>query len=135
VTTMRMTIYAVLAVAVGIALVGVLPSQLAAVTNQQGSRGFALQTTGQGNKTGGSEVTGYGYQAKTDSNATILTDSDQAKAAAGAGEEPGNYDVTGLTDAERAQQEFNANVKYYGLWVVNLMLALGVYFLAKRRLG
>lgn len=132
-TTMRMTIYAVLAVAVGIALVGVLPTQLAAVTNQQGSRSFALQTTGQGNKTSGSEVTGY--QAKTDSNATISTESDQAKAAAGAGEESGNYDVTGLTDAERAQQEFNANVKYYGLWVVNLMLALGVYFLAKRRLG
>ena len=128
---MRMTIYAVLAVAVGIALVGVLPTQLAAVTNQQGSRSFALQTTGQGNKTGGSEVTGH--QA-TDSNATISTDSDQAKAAASAGEEPGNYDVTGLTDAERAQ-EFNANVKYYGLWVVNLVLALGVYFLAKRRLG
>ncbi len=132
-TTMRMTIYAVLAVAVGIALVGVLPTQLAAVTNQQGSRSFALQTTGQGNKTGGSEVTEP--QAKTDSNATISTDSDQAKAAASAGEEPGNYDVTGLTDAERAQQELNANVKYYGLWVVNLVLALGVYFLAKRRLG
>jgi hypothetical protein len=130
---MRMTIYAVLAVAVGIALVGVLPTQLAAVTNQQGSRSFALQTTGQGNKTGGSEVTEP--QAKTDSNATISTDSDQAKAAASAGEESGNYDVTGLTDAERAQQEFNANVKYYGLWVVNLVLALGVYFLAKRRLG
>ena len=130
---MRMTIYAVLAVAVGIALVGVLPTQLAAVTNQQGSRSFALQTTGQGNKTGGSEVTEP--PAKTDSNATISTDSDQAKAAASAGEEPGNYDVTGLTDAERAQQELNANVKYYGLWVVNLALALGVYFLAKRRLG
>ena len=132
-TTMRMTIYAVLAVAIGIALVGVLPTQLAAVTNQQGSRSFALQTTGQGNKTGGSEMTEH--QAKTDSNATISTDSDQAKAAASAGEEPGNYDVTGLTDAERAKQEFNANVKYYGLWVVNLILALGVYFLAKRRLG
>jgi len=129
---MRMTIYAVLAVAVGIALVGVLPTQLAAVTNQQGSRSFALQTTGQGNKTGGSEVTGP--QAKTDSNATISTDSDQAKAAASAGEESGNFSIAGLTDAERAQ-EFNANVKYYGLWVVNLVLALGVYFLAKRRLG
>jgi cytoskeletal protein RodZ len=132
VTTMRMTIYAVLAVAVGIALVGVLPTQLAAVTNQQGSRSFALQTTGQGNKTGGSEVTGH--QAKTDSNATISTDSDQAKAAASAGEESSNFSIAGLTDAERAQ-EFNANVKYYGLWVVNLVLALGVYFLAKRRLG
>ena len=131
-TTMRMTIYAVLAVAVGIALVGVLPTQLAAVTNQQGSRSFALQTTGQGNKTGGSEVTGH--HAKTDSNATISTDSDQAKAAASAGEESGNFSIAGLTDAERAQ-EFNANVKYYGLWVVNLVLALGVYFLAKRRLG
>ena len=131
-TTMRMTIYAVLAVAVGIALVGVLPTQLAAVTNQQGSRSFALQTTGQGNKTGGSEVTGH--QAKTDSNATISTDSDQAKAAASAGEESSNFSIAGLTDAERAQ-EFNANVKYYGLWVVNLALALGVYFLAKRRLG
>jgi hypothetical protein len=119
---MRMTIYAVLAVAVGIALVGVLPTQLAAVTNQQGSRDFALQTTGQDNKTGGSELTGH--QA-TDSNATISTYSDQAKAA----------DVIGLTEAERAQQEFNANVKYYGLWVVNLVLALGVYLLAKRRLG
>ena len=132
-TTMRMTIYAVLAVAVGIALVGVLPTQLAAVTNQQGSRSFALQTTGQGNKTGGSEVTGH--QAKTDSNATISTDSDQAKAAASAGEESGNFGIAGLTDAERAQQELNANVKYYGLWAVNLVLALGVYFLAKRRLG
>jgi hypothetical protein len=130
---MRMTIYAVLAVAVGIALVGVLPTQLAAVTNQQGSRSFALQTTGQGNKTGGSEVTEP--QAKTDSNATISTDSDQAKAAASAGEESGNFSIAGLTDAERAQQELNANVKYYGLWVVNLVLALGVYFLAKRRLG
>jgi len=133
VTTMRMTIYAVLAVAVGIALVGVLPTQLAAVTNQQDSRSFALQTTGQGNKTGGSEVTEP--QAKTDSNATISTDSDQAKAAASAGEESGNFGIAGLTDAERAQQELNANVKYYGLWVVNLVLALGVYFLAKRRLG
>jgi len=133
VTTMRMTIYAVLAVAVGIALVGVLPTQLAAVTNQQDSRSFALQTTGQGNKTGGSEVTEP--QAKTDSNATISTDSDQAKAAASAGEESGNFGIASLTDAERAQQELNANVKYYGLWVVNLVLALGVYFLAKRRLG
>ena len=131
-TTMRMTIYAVLAVAVGIALVGVLPTQLAVVTNQQDSRSFALQTTGQGNKTGGSEVTEP--QAKMDSNATISTDSDQAKAAASAGEESGNFSIAGLTDAERAQ-EFNANVKYYGLWVVNLVLALGVYFLAKRRLG
>ena len=129
-TTMRMTIYAVLAVAVGIALVGVLPTQLAVVTNQQDSRSFALQTTGQGNKTGGSEVTGY--QAKMDStNATLSVEIDQAKTAADAAQEPGK----GLADVVRAQEEFNANVKYYGLWVVNLMVALGVYFLAKRRLG
>ena len=117
-TTMRMTIYAVLAVAVGIALVGVLPTQLAVVTNQQGSRDFALQTAGQDNKTSGSSLPGQ-----------------PAKTEAGTGEEPGRFDVVGLTDAERAQQELNANVKYYGLWAVNLVLALGVYFLAKRRLG
>jgi len=115
---MRMTIYAALAVAVGIALVGVLPTQLAAVTNLRGGRDFTLQTTGQGNETSGSNL--QGQPAKTESET---------------GEEPGSFDVVGSTAAERAQEEFNANVKYYGLWAVNLLLALGVYFLAKRRLG
>jgi hypothetical protein len=130
---MRMTIYAVLAVAVGIALVGVLPTQLAAVTNKQVGGG-PVTLTGQGNRTLGSETNAQ--QAKTDSkNATFSVETDQAKTAADAGKEPGKSEVTGLADAVRAQEEFNANVKYYGLWVVNLMVALGVYFLAKRRLG
>ena len=127
--TMRMTIYAVLAVAVGIALVGVLPTQLAVVTNKQVGGG-PVTLTSQGNRTLGSETNAQ--QAKTDStNATLSVETDQAKTAADAAQEPGK----GLADVVRAQEEFNANVKYYGLWVVNLMVALGVYFLAKRRLG
>ena len=132
--TMRMTIYAVLAIAVGVALVGVLPTQLAAVTNKQVDGGPVTLTAGQGNRTLGPETTAQ--QAKTDSkNATFSVETDQAKAAADAGKEPGKFEVVGLADAVWAQEEFNANVKYYGLWVVNLMVALGVYFLAKRRLG
>ena len=131
--TMRMTIYAVLAIAVGVALVGVLPTQLAAVTNQQVGGG-PVTLTGQGNRTLGSETNAQ--QAKTDSkNATFSVETDQAKTAADAAKAPGKFEVTGLADTVRAQEEFNANVKYYGLWVVNLMVALGVYFLAKRRLG
>jgi hypothetical protein len=103
---MRMTIYAVLAVAVGAALIGVLPTQLAAITGQ-GSRAYELQTAG-GNETSGTK------QPATESQ--------------------GSLSIVGSTDAERAQEEFNANVRYYGLWVVNLMIALGIYFLAKRRL-
>jgi hypothetical protein len=103
---MRMTIYAVLAVAVGAALIGVLPTQLAAITGQ-GSRAYELQTAG-GNETSGTKQPGT--------------------------ESQGSFDIVGSTDAKRAQEEFNADVRYYGLWVVNLVIALGIYFLAKRRL-
>jgi len=105
---MRMTIYGVLAVAVGVALVGVLPTQLSAITGQS-SRPFELQNTTGGNETIGTKQPGTESQGSS-------------------------FDIIGSTDAENAQQEFNINVMYYGLWVVNLAIALGVYFLAKRRL-
>ncbi len=108
-TTMRNGMYALLAVVVGVMLVGMLPSQLSNLATQT-SENVTLQGTSKevvGNLTSGEAPTRHNDTAETDTGT--------------------NLDVT--------LHEPYADVVYYGFWGVGLVMSLGVYFVAKRILG
>lgn len=153
-TAMRNSIYAILAVVVGVMLVGLLPGQLSnlaapAPANLQvvGGKESAPNVTtprGQYNVTvNGTIVT---YQGSYPDNVTLGATAastaakdaqareDAAKTAANAAGSKSDAATYAFTVTTERSDPY-ADVKYYGLWGVGLLAALAVYLASKRMLG
>ena len=152
-TAMRNSVYAILAVVVGVMLVGLLPGQLsnlaapAPASLQVGGKESAPDVAtprGQYNDTiNGTIVT---FQASTTGNITLgatgaSTAAQEAQARADAAATAAN---AAKSKSDAASYAFTvttveldpyADLKYYGLWGVGLFAALAVYLASKRMLG
>lgn len=144
-TAMKTSIYAILAVVVGVMLVGMLPGQLS---------NLAAPTPARSLQTGGTEsapnVTATGGPTYFDiANGTILNSktsslgNDTSAASAAATAAKTAADATGSEantttftfSATVARSDLYADAKYYGLWGVGLLAAVAVYLASKRMLG
>ncbi|MCX6649910.1 MAG: hypothetical protein NTV61_11085 [Candidatus Bathyarchaeota archaeon] len=144
-TAMRNGVYALLAVVVGVMLVGMLPGQLsnlAAPTVETAS----LQSTP---RAGNFTSSGYGstpsrYNDSTVSNDTafsivsgdtvVTSSAASAASAAGTKSDAASAQGAAFVIGEGYTDPY-ADLRYYGFWGVGLVAALGVYFAAKRLLG
>jgi hypothetical protein len=133
---MRNGIYALLAVVVGVALIGVLPGQLSNMASPV-MEVATLQGTSKeaaGNVTlSGTVPRGYDVNV---TNADSVTSSDQAAtaAAAAAGAKTDAADeAVGFTIA--AASDPYADIMYYGSWGIGFVAAVGIYFIAKKISG
>jgi hypothetical protein len=137
-TAMRNGVYAMLAVVVGVALVGLLPGQLsnlAAPTMETASLQGVSKEAAEGNATLSGATPSRAFDTNT-TNADSVTSSEQAATTAaseigtktdGAGESVG-FAVTATYDPY-------ADVMYYGSWGIGLVAAISVYLVAKRMSG
>jgi hypothetical protein len=136
-TAMKNGVYAMLAVVVGVALVGLLPGQLsnlAAPTMETASlQGVSKEAAGNATLSGASPSRAFDINT---TNADSVTSSEEAATTAasatgaktdGAGESVG-FAVTATYDPY-------ADVMYYGSWGIGLVAAISVYLVAKRMSG
>ncbi|MCX6654810.1 MAG: hypothetical protein NTY03_06770 [Candidatus Bathyarchaeota archaeon] len=130
-TAMRNGVYAMLAVIVGVMLVGMLPGQLSNIASLTVNQTFSLQT-------GGTQS----IPNKTTTNTTGLisqlsstnTTEDTVKTDRGPTAEP-NIDYSFSDSQRKGANDPYLDYKYYGLWGVGLVAAVVVYFTSKRILG
>ena len=148
-TAMRNSVYAILAVVVGVMLVGLLPGQLSnlaapAPANLQvgGTESAPNVTTPRGQYNDSVYGTTPTFQIAgnitlTSKSAATAAAEAQAKAdaAATAADAAGSGSVTYSFGAPAERSDPYADVKYYGLWGVGLLAALAVYLASKRMLG
>jgi len=137
---MRNGVYALLAVVVGVMLIGLLPGQLshlaaptAVMTTSLQSRGAPESTSNttstQGTNYDITNTTGLKSSASpADPTGDAATAALAAQTKADAASTEGAFTFSGTHDPY-------ADVKYYGLWGVGLVAALTIYFVAKRMLG
>lgn len=149
-TAMRNSVYAILAVVVGVMLVGLLPGQLSnlaapAPANLQvgGTESAPNVTTprGQYNDT----LTGTITSTLSTGNVTLgATAASTAAQEAQAREDAAKTAANAAKKSDAASYAFTvttveldpyADLKYYGLWGVGLLAALAVYLASKRMLG
>ncbi len=143
-TAMRNSVYAILAVVVGVMLVGLLPGQLsnlaapAPASLQVGGKELTPNVTtprGQYNITVSGTITGLSSTGNaTGASTAASTAAQEAKAAADA-MGSGSDTVTYSFGATAARSDPYADLVYYGLWGVGLLAALAVYLASKRMLG
>lgn len=125
-TTMKNSLYALVAVLAGVMLVGLLPGQLSnlaspTVTLQVNDPlGHNITITG-----GGSTTKGY--------NDTLTPAEQEAAIAASEAQSRADDGVTFVLAGDTANPY--ADLIYYGMMCVGLVVALGVYFAARRMLG
>lgn len=119
-TTMKNGLYALVAVLVGVMLVGLLPGQISNLTTS------AVELTSlQGSKASGSynvTVEGAGFTPSRSNSSG------------------GNETVTSLGDTTTAASTVNAtagsaDLGYYSMMAAGFFVALGVYFVSRRMLG
>jgi hypothetical protein len=128
-TAMKNGVYVLLAVVAGVTLVGLLPGQLSnlavptvELASLQGSKEAAGNTT----LSSGAPSRGNGGANSTYEDTTSAAADAQAKSDAS----EGAIFVLG----EVAYDPF-ADIMYYGMWGVGLIVSLSIYFVAKRTLG
>lgn len=144
-TAMRNGVYALLAVVVGVMLVGMLPGQLSNLAAPQATPTFTVSSRGESapnaTSTQGTTIQTYGASnssltgaiATTGDNVTSADAAATAASTAGTKSDAATAGATfvvgeGYTDPY-------ADLRYYGFWGVGLVAALAVYFAAKRMLG
>jgi hypothetical protein len=154
---MRTGIYAILAVVVGVMLVGMLPGQLsnfvapAVVQTANLQSGAAPELKLNRTLTNGSIVTGGGGSSNytipgviklIPSNSSGLVAPSVGSAASfattsatGAKTSADAATATETTDASRKNYDPYADIGYYALWGFGLVAALAVFFTSKRMLG
>ena len=132
-TAMRNGVYALLAVVVGVMLVGMLPGQLSNLAAQQATPTFTLSSRGESapnaTSTQGTTIKTYGASNSSLTGAPFTT-GDNVTSSADAASTAGATLVVG-----EGYIDPYADLRYYGFWGVGLVAALGVYFVAKRMLG
>ena len=153
-TVMRTGIYAILAVVVGVMLVGMLPGQLSNLATPTVAKsttfqsGAAPESTLNKTSRGDTVVVGRGFSNSTgpttltpkSSNFTIASTANSTASAASSAANAANTSADAATlAATTAGTKGNASpytdLGYYALWVVGLVAALTVYFVSKRMLG
>lgn len=125
-TAMKNGVYALLAVVVGVTLVGLIPGQLSNLAAHN-----YVMTSLEGSKqvTGNVTLSGEAPSRSGDSaNATLE------------GKMPSPGQVTDTNDGTghivtAMPYDPYTDTMYYGMWGVGLITAIGVYFVAKRMLG
>jgi len=135
-TAMRNGVYALLAVVVGVALIGVLPGQLsnlAAPTMEIAVLQGASKEAG-GNATLTSGTPSRSYDTNETSPDAVTSSEQAATAAAEAGAKT-NATGEGVEFTVTAVYDPYADVMYYGSWGIGLVAAIGVYLIAKRVSG
>ncbi len=135
-TAMKYSVYALVAVVFGVVLVGLLPGQLsnmAAPANQK-SPLQGIESSGGGTLgTGGSYPSRYndsvGNQTSSwVSNETVTTTGSTAGI-------PAKVVPSGSGAIGEASSNAYTDLTYYGMMIVGLVVALGVYFISRRMLG
>ena len=146
-TAMRNGVYALLAVVVGVMLVGVLPGQLSNLAAPQATPTFTLSSRGESapnaTSTQGTTIKTYGASNSSLTGAPFTTgdnvtsSADAASTAAStAGTKSDAATTAGATlVVGEGYIDPYADLRYYGFWGVGLVAALAVYFVAKRMLG
>jgi hypothetical protein len=132
-TAMKNGVYALLAVVVGVMLVGLLPGQLSNLAESKVLMSFQGSKEAAGNAT----LSGTTPLRSVDSANLTVTGTITST-----GQESGTKSDTNNTTTEgsgfvvtAAHYDPNADVMYYGMWGVGLIMSLGVYLIAKRMLG
>ena len=138
-TAMKIGVYALLAVVVGVMLVGFIPGQIsnlatpaktektfsipAPTKNLTGnaSQVTILNNTASPNKDGGTD-TGVNETRKTAGSATSATQAASANA-------------NQTSDITHTRIDPYSEVRYYSFWVVGFLVALVAYFISKRQLN
>jgi hypothetical protein len=147
---MRNSVYAILAVVVGVMLVGMLPGQLSNLAAPAPAR-TGLQTGG-AESTPNVTTTGDTYydivngtiphflvtgnitldsKSAATAAAEAQAKADAAEAASAAGSDTVTYSFGATTE----RSDPYADLVYYGMWGVGLFAALAVYLASKRMLG
>ena len=126
-TAMRTGVYAILAVVVGVMLVGLIPGQLSNFTAPAVVQTANIQ----------SGATPESKLNRTSTNSSIPFNSSGSLAPSAETTASG---ATTLTDAATANEATNADrtradVGYYALWGVGIIAAFSVYLVSKRILG
>lgn len=125
-TTMKNSLYALVAVLAGVMLVGLLPGQLSNLASPTVSLqandllGHNITITGSGSTTKGYNDT----LTQAEQEAALTASEAQSRADDGA-----TFVLAGDTTNPYA------DLIYYGMMCVGLVVALGVYFAARRMLG
>jgi hypothetical protein len=149
---MRTSVYAVLAVVVGVMLVGLLPGQLSNFAALAGAKTIGLQsgaapestlnrTTANGNGTSNGTYTISGTHLPSPKNNTGFVDStgSDASTTSAATSAPATASETdtasGAETAGAKSYNSYADLGYYAMWGVGLLAALGVYLISRRMLG
>ncbi|MDP2899485.1 MAG: hypothetical protein Q8O47_00755 [Candidatus Bathyarchaeota archaeon] len=131
---MRNSVYAILAVVVGVMLVGLLPGQLSNLAAPAPAR-TNLQTGGAESTPNVTTTGGQYYDIVNGSIVTYsgsISNATSAADAAGKADE-GSYQFSVISSPEAIDQY--SNVKYYGMWGAGLVIAVAVYLASKRMLG
>ena len=139
-TAMRNGVYAMLAVIIGVMLVGMLPGQLSNLAALTVNRTDLLQTGGTQstqnittkNTTG--TISQYSSTNTTEDTAKTVTQGTGTRTDTGTSAEP-NIDYSFSDSQRKGTNDPYSDYKYYGLWGVGLVAAIVVYFTSKRILG
>jgi hypothetical protein len=107
---MKNGIYAILAVVIGVMLIGILPGQLSNLVALPTVQRTPLQS-------------GAPPESKSNTTITGLVTSDNV------------YSNSNNTATTRAQTSPYADLGYYSLWGVGLIAAIAVYFVSRKILG
>ena len=130
-TAMRTGIYTLLAVVIGVMLVGMLPGQLSSIAAPKAVTILTLPST---------SVEGKNDMTRTLTgvlnDTTALTGSNDSATAAQAASISADAAKTATSSSEFSNvTDPYSEVRYYGLWGIGLIVALSVYFVSKRLLG
>jgi hypothetical protein len=120
--TVRTSIYATVAVVFGILLIGIIPSQI------EGFNIFRPSPATQNLKgsMGGNESVPYNWSPQTD---TFLGNNSAKSLATANGSRLTDDVKPALTSSP------TSDLGYYSIWIVNVIIALLVYGIARKRLG
>ena len=139
-TAMRNGLYAMLAVIVGVMLVGMLPGQLSNLAALTVNRTDLLQTGGAQSTPNitAKNTTGLISQPSptntTEDTAKTVTPGTGTRTEAGTTSEP-NVSYSFSDSQRKVTNDPFSDYKYYSLWGVGLLAAAVVYLVSKRMLG
>ena len=132
-TAMRNGVYALLAVVVGVALIGVLPGQLSNLAvHTIESTSLRSPSTG---AVGNVSLSGTGTRVQTVNSTYSNTAASAAKTSASEEATKGDAAAQGASLATVSEQDPYADMMYYGYWGIGLVAAIAVYIIAKRVSG
>ena len=151
-TAMRTSVYAVLAVVVGVMLVGLLPGQLSNFATLAGVKTTGLQSgaapestlnrtaaNGDGVSNGTYTISGTHLPSPKNNTGFVVSTGSDASTSSAATSAPATVSKTDTASgAETAgARNYNpyADLGYYAMWGVGLLAALGVYLVSRRMLG